>query len=93
MWGIRFFIFTLFESPRYLISMGRDAEAVDIIHKIAQYNGKTSNLSVEDLEKVGKTELVGKKQFVKRSAHNVQALFHTKKMAFSTSLLISLWGE
>jgi hypothetical protein len=92
MWGIRFFVFTLFESPRYLVGIGKDAQAVEIIHKIAAFNGKTSSLTLEDLEKVGMTEYQERRGMVKRGGQNIKALFKTKKMALSTSLLISLWG-
>ena len=42
---IRFFVFHLYESPKYLMGRGRDEEAVKVIHQIAQYNGKKSSLT------------------------------------------------
>ncbi|KAF9023811.1 MFS general substrate transporter [Hymenopellis radicata] len=89
LWSIRFFIFDLVESPRFLVGIGKDAEAVEIIHKIAAYNGKTSSLTLDDLRKAAgelnvKTSVYG--------LDHVKALFKTRKMAMSTSLLISLWG-
>ncbi|KAG8780805.1 hypothetical protein FRC12_022583 [Ceratobasidium sp. 428] len=53
LWIIRFFIFTLYESPKYLMGRGKFQEAVDVVHAIAKYNGKTSRLTVEQLEAAG----------------------------------------
>ncbi|CAE7201236.1 hypothetical protein PTNB73_05938 [Pyrenophora teres f. teres] len=35
---IRYFIFTFHESPKFLLARGREAEAIEILHKIAKYN-------------------------------------------------------
>lgn len=116
---IRLLAFKLFESPRYLLGHGRDAEAVAVVRQIAEYNGLGSadpesnrgRISVEELneaamavearmEKEGKGRQVGEWRRWRvlsegsswRMAH-VRNLFGTKKMAWSTSLLIALWGE
>lgn len=49
MFALRFFAFTLYESPKYLMGKGRDEEAVAVVHKIAAKNKKTSSLTVEKL--------------------------------------------
>lgn len=46
---LRFFVFHLYESPKYLMGRGRDAEAVEVVHKVARYNGKSSSLTLEML--------------------------------------------
>ncbi|TBU23729.1 membrane transporter [Dichomitus squalens] len=51
---IRFFVFHLYESPRYLMGRGCDEEAVKVVHQIAQYNGKKSSLAVEMLRECEK---------------------------------------
>jgi hypothetical protein len=100
LWAARFFLFPLFESPRYLVGKGRDAEAVDVIHKVAAFNGKTDaiTLDVEQLRAV-EDKLYGQDRSRKMLAEgsdfsigHIKALFKTRKMAFSTSLLIFLWG-
>jgi MFS family permease len=49
----RFFIFKFHESPKFLLSRGREQEAIDILHKIAIYNGAAlPTLTVEDFRKV-----------------------------------------
>ena len=100
MWCFRFFFFDLVESPRYLIGKGKDEEAVAVIHKIAAYNSTTSSLTVEHLKRIGSMNdrnvgADGKGILSRTSnftAEHIKALFATKTMAFSTSLLISIWG-
>lgn len=102
LWAARFYLFDLLESPRYLIGKGQDAEAVAVIHKIAAYNGSVSSLTVEQLTSIG-----GSPEGEKTNGHkkwslsrtsdftldHVKALFRTRKIAYSTSLLISIWGK
>ncbi|KAJ3510192.1 hypothetical protein NLJ89_g4822 [Agrocybe chaxingu] len=106
LWGIRFFVFTLYESPKYLMGRGRDEKAVEVVHKIAEHNGKESSLSVEDLTVLGAYGRSEKERV--RSGHtaldvvkgkmaifdtnHVKPLFATRKLAWSTSLLIVLWA-
>lgn len=40
---IRFVAFTVYESPKYLMGKGRDADAVRVVHEVARRNGKESN--------------------------------------------------
>jgi hypothetical protein len=104
LWGFRFFVFKLEESPRYLVGRGRDAEAVTVIQRLAAYNGRTCSLTVEQLVAAG--ESVREKSnsgvdqprigVLSRTSNytldHIKALFETKKLAWSTSLLIAIWG-
>jgi hypothetical protein len=88
---------------------GRDAEAVDVVHKVATYNGKTSRLTLEHLAAAGELAVHGDEAGEKKldtsalgavrrvlslfSSEHVRALFATRKLAYSTSLLIVLWGK
>ncbi|OJA13522.1 hypothetical protein AZE42_10522 [Rhizopogon vesiculosus] len=97
--AIRLFSFTLLESPRFLSGAGRDADAVEIIHKLAKFNGKTSTLTVEDLDRAmpgGSSSSRGKHGILNKSSkydsRHIKALFSTPKMALSTSLLIAIWA-
>lgn len=49
---IRIFVFKMPESPRYLISKGRDAEAVESVNYVARYNGKPETLTVDMLRAI-----------------------------------------
>jgi hypothetical protein len=105
LWAIRFFIFKLYESPKYHMGRGRDDLAVEVVHKIAKYNGTTSSLTLEHLESVGKyvqedevtimdTSAMGalRRKLSHLNGTHVKSLFATRKLAWSTSLLIVLWG-
>lgn len=53
LWVIRFFVFTLHESPKYLMGRGRLDEAVAVVHAVAKYNGRETNLTVDQLHDAG----------------------------------------
>ncbi|KAH7882731.1 MFS general substrate transporter [Phlebopus sp. FC_14] len=101
-WAIRFFIFTLIESPRFLSGIGKDVEAVEVVHRLAEYNGTTCALTVADLQATGQSVKQGAsltakgRRFLSKDSNfdmgHMKALFATPKMAWSTSLLIILWG-
>ncbi|KAI0729163.1 MFS general substrate transporter [Fomitopsis betulina] len=105
LWAIRFFLFTLEESPRYLVGRGRDAEAVVVIQRIAAYNGRTSSLTVEQLVAAGARAAeankaaagaAGEHKMLSQTSvwttYHIRSLFKTAKLAWSTSLLIVIWG-
>ena len=118
LFALRFFVFHLYESPKYLMGRGCDAEAVEIIHRVAEYNWRSSSLTLEMLRRaeeqgtndektIEKVDEEGRERgtdmdtsrvaAVKRKLSgfgrsHVSALFRTRKLARSTSLLIVLWG-
>jgi len=107
LWILRFFVFNLYESPKYLMGRGRDEAAVEMIHKVAAYNGKTSYLTVEHLkdaekfgsdssEKEAKMDVSAiaavKRKLAIFDGSHVKPLFATRKLAYSTGLLIILWA-
>lgn len=49
---IRIFLFKVPESPRYLLSKGRDAEAVEAVNYVARFNGKPETLTLEMLQAI-----------------------------------------
>lgn len=101
-WVILFvirFIFRLYESPKYLMGRGRDAEAVEVVHLVAKRNGKSSALTLSDLEACNEggtqgtsTSAVLQRKLEKLNANHVRGLFATKKLAFSTSMIMAVWG-
>jgi hypothetical protein len=94
-WALRFFVFPLHESPRFLLGRGRDAEAVKAVKAVAAYNGREVHIEEQDLRIAGgqedrQTGVLAKDS--RYSTEHIRALFGTRKMALSTSLLITLWG-
>jgi len=112
---LRFFVFHLHESPKFLMGRGRDAEAVEVVHKVAAYNGATSSLTLDVLRRAARnrpaspslnnhsekpqisamdTSRLGALHRMLREFDwdHVTPLFKTRKLAWSTSLLIILWG-
>ncbi|KAI6785532.1 putative MFS-type transporter-like protein [Emericellopsis cladophorae] len=100
MFFIRFVLFTIFESPKYLMSKGRDEDAVRVVHEVARRNGTTSELSVEDLKVceppgyVRNTDVrtTLKRHLDKVNSNQIRALFSTRKLALSTGLIMAVWA-
>lgn len=102
LWGLRFFVFKLHESPKYLMGRGRDQQAVETVHFVAAQNSKTSNLSVDELRAVDtrfgtqietSAAAAAKRKLAAFNLNHVKALFATRKLAYSTTLLIIIWGK
>ena len=47
---LRFVVFRFQESPKFLLYRGRDSKAVEVLHKIAKFNGRESTVTVEVFE-------------------------------------------
>ncbi|KAL5495861.1 MFS1_1 [Sanghuangporus weigelae] len=108
LWVIRFFVFHLYESPKFLMGRGRDLDAVKVVHRVAEINRVPSRLTLEHLRAVerddenasekGDTTLdtsavaAAKRKLAKFDAGHVKALFATRRLAWNTSLLITLWA-
>ncbi|CAF9935636.1 MAG: hypothetical protein HETSPECPRED_009853 [Heterodermia speciosa] len=99
MFFLRFVAFTIFESPKYLMGRGKDEEAVRVVHEVARRNGKTSNLSLADLqvhERGGQQHTDAKaalsRKLQKLNLTHVRALFANPKLAISTSMIMAIWG-
>ena len=98
MWGIRFIAFTIFESPKYLMGKGKDEEAVKVVHEVARRNGKESSLTVEELKACDAlgggggvdtgAQAAMKRNLEKVNLTHVRALFATRQLAFSTSMIM-----
>ncbi|KAI2620495.1 MFS general substrate transporter [Hypoxylon sp. NC1633] len=100
MFALRFFCFTIYESPKYLMGKGLDEKAVQVVHEVARRNKKTSSLTVDDLracEPEGYERRATASDAVKRKLENVdlshiRALFATVKMGYSTAALMWVWA-
>ncbi|KAL2072914.1 hypothetical protein VTL71DRAFT_10238 [Oculimacula yallundae] len=98
---IRFLCFTIFESPKYLMGKGLDEEAVRVVHEVARRNGRVSELTVADLKAcedsstaVQQTDAAAalKRKLEKLNFTHIRALFATKKLGFSTGIIMTVWG-
>lgn len=101
MFLIRFILFTIYESPKYLMGKGRDEDAVRVVHEVAKRNSKTTELTVDDLkacEPEGYVAQTNVSAAAKRSlqqkldTQQVKTLFATKRLALSTGLIMTIWG-
>ncbi|KIK66825.1 hypothetical protein GYMLUDRAFT_1023751, partial [Collybiopsis luxurians FD-317 M1] len=106
MWILRYVVFNLQESPKYLVAKGRDEDAIKVLQHIARVNGKSLSLTLEDLQAVavshGQTATAGpvsmstwqiiKNSFSSFSLSHVKPLFSTRRLAINTSITIALWG-
>jgi hypothetical protein len=73
---------------------GRDKDAVDVVHKVAAYNGKESKLTLEHLTSIGQwgpvhsdakldtsARAAVRRQVAKFDTQHVKALFATRQLA------------
>lgn len=101
MFASRFFLFHLFESPKFLLSRGRQAEAVAVVHGIAYHNGHKTWLTEEILNQIGgdqevaqvslSTSEIIKRNLSKFSGERIRPLFNGRKLAATTVLLWFIW--
>ncbi|ORY64970.1 major facilitator superfamily domain-containing protein [Pseudomassariella vexata] len=103
MFLVRFFVFHLFESPKYLLSQGRQAEAVAVVHGIAHRNHAKTWLTEEILDAVVDGEIVqhsmtrlSTANIIKRnlssfSVAHLKPLFSTRKLGQATMLMWFCW--
>lgn len=91
MFGCRFFLIRLYESPKFLLSRGRQSEAVAVIYRLAHHNRKRTWLTEEILNEIGghptakgeqglsKVQLI-KRFFERFSADRIAPLFATREL-------------
>lgn len=98
----RFFLFHLFESPKFLLSRGRQAEAVAVVWGIAHHNKAKTWLTEDILNEIGgdpdatpdaklSTMEIVRRSLSKFSTQRIAPLFATKKLALSTILIWFQW--
>jgi hypothetical protein len=102
LWAVRFAM-PLLESPRYLVGKDQDEEAVRVVQKLARINGKTCDLSVEQLLAVERDYKKSSEEsvlpetnglgYVKVAFRHIKGLFATPRMAISTTLIFIITCE
>ncbi|KAF2805383.1 putative sugar transporter [Mytilinidion resinicola] len=98
----RFFFFHLFESPKFLLSRGRQAEAVAVVHGIAHHNKSQTWLTEQILNDIGgdpevvtdmklSTIDIVKRSLGKFSTQRIGPLFSSKRLGITTVLIWFQW--
>lgn len=55
---LRYFVFRFHESPKFLLSRGREAEAIEVLHKIAKFNrAPPPTLTVEMFQAIDEMDI------------------------------------
>lgn len=99
MFIVRFVLFKIYESPKFLMGKGRNEEAIAVVHEVARINSKTSSATKEELDdfdqgeisSVDATNLV-RQRLEKLNLEHIRALFRTRKQAISTTLIVVVWA-
>ncbi|EAQ92476.1 hypothetical protein CHGG_00711 [Chaetomium globosum CBS 148.51] len=103
MFLVRFFLFHMFESPKYLLSRGRQAEAIAVVQGIALKNGKKTWLTEEVLDAVVddiapparrrlSTRNIIRNKLASFSAERIRPLFNSRKLGMATALIWFAWA-
>ncbi|PLN85484.1 MFS general substrate transporter [Aspergillus taichungensis] len=99
----RFLLFTLYESPKFLVSRGRQDEAVGAVQGIAKKNRTKTWLTEEILNEIGghyeetiKDQTLSYTEILKRSLERfsyqqIVPLFGNKRLGFTTILIWFCW--
>ncbi|KAL6707817.1 hypothetical protein ACN47E_003717 [Coniothyrium glycines] len=104
---IRIFAFKIPESPRFLLSKGRDVDAVEAVNYIARFNGVPETLTLDMLQAIdaqfsngsttestptGMTKVQRVKESVKDyDKSNFKSLFSGRRMAQHTTVTFLIW--
>ncbi|KAF2260096.1 sugar transporter [Lojkania enalia] len=99
----RFFLFHLFESPKFLLSRGRQSEAIAVVHGIAYHNKAQTWLTEDILNSIGgdpevtqdsklSTLEIFHRSLSKFSTQRIGPLFANKKLGLTTCLLWFQWA-
>ncbi|KAF2670478.1 MFS general substrate transporter [Microthyrium microscopicum] len=96
MFVCRFFLFNLLESPKYLLSRNRQSEAIEVVQRIARYNGGKTWLDEKTLHQLAGEDsalpgLNMSKKTGKFSVDKVGALFDGWKLGITTALIWVIW--
>lgn len=92
---LRLFWLKLDETPKYLVSNGRDAEAIEVLQKISKKYNRRCDLTLEDLLQCGEVKVhleeYSIKSVTKVIVEHVKVLYSNSKVAYSTSLIFLSW--
>lgn len=98
----RFLLFHLYESPKFLLSRGRQAEAVAVVHGMAKKNRTTTWLTEEILNEIGgdpkatvdatlSTKEIIMRKLQSFSTERIGPLFANRRLGITTGLVWFCW--
>ncbi|KAI8909138.1 major facilitator superfamily domain-containing protein [Gorgonomyces haynaldii] len=87
----RVLLFTMYESPKFLVSQKRYAEAVHVLKEIAAKNGSKVEISVQDFEDALDETPERKESVLQRFKESVKPLF-TKELLMTTIVVWLIWS-
>ena len=89
---LRITIVRLVQTPKWLVSQNRDEEVIEILRGISTKYDKPLILTLEQLKGAGNVQLTENSVWSGiRMRHHYSALFETRKLAWSTTLIIAIW--
>ncbi|EXJ87457.1 hypothetical protein A1O3_04417 [Capronia epimyces CBS 606.96] len=89
---LRVLVIRMPQTPRWLISQNRDAEVVADLAKMANRYNRPLSLTVEQLESLGRVKHTEKSVYsALRLRQHFSQLFATKRLAYSTIMIIANW--
>ncbi|KAK2625779.1 hypothetical protein QTJ16_005091 [Diplocarpon rosae] len=102
MFSSRFLLFHLYESPKFLLSRGRQGEAVAVVHGMAKKNKTTTWLTEEILNEIGgdpaisadqalTTQEIIRRKLSSFSTERIRPLFANRKLGITTGLVWFCW--
>lgn len=82
------------------MSKGQDEQAVIVVHDVARRNGKSSEITIEELKAceppgyVVRTDAAtaAKRWLEKVNLSHIRPLFATRRLGLSTSLIMAIWA-
>ncbi|KAL4814288.1 major facilitator superfamily domain-containing protein [Aspergillus spinulosporus] len=89
---LRLVLIRMVETPKWLVSQNRDDELIEILSSLSEKYNRPFSLTLEGLSSQGRVQDTEKSVFsALRLASHFTGLFSTKKLAYSTVMIIINW--
>lgn len=89
---LRVSVIRMVQTPRWLLSQNRDDEVIHTLHNIASKYHRSFSLTLEQLQSYGRITNTEKSVWSGlRLRKHFSGLFETRKLAWSTTIIISSW--
>ncbi|KAL5001541.1 major facilitator superfamily domain-containing protein [Aspergillus recurvatus] len=89
---LRLVLLHMAETPKWLVSQNRDDELIEILSRLSKKYNRPFSLALEELSSQGRVQDTEKSVFsALRLASHFTGLFSTKKLTYSTVMIIINW--